>query len=105
VASPTGRGASASRLPHLAGSHFACGRGASPNDSSLYSLCMKTFAICLLLLAGCCSHPVQRFVPLTGESASTMLALDTKTGQVCWTVASDKEKPEELPLCKDLYKQ
>ena len=48
---------------------------------------VKVWALCLLLSLLGCERPYQRFVPFTGDNAST--ALDTKTGQSCITLPKE----------------
>ncbi len=39
------------------------------------------------------------------SGTSSGAALDTKTGQLCYTVAVEGEVTSEIPLCKDLATQ
>ncbi len=70
---------------------------------------------CLLLpMAGCSATSViasQRFVLVndpTGISdkiPSSALALDTRTGQLCYTLPGDFTNSRPLPLCSDLARK
>jgi|GEM_PF-3652406 len=70
---------------------------------------------CLLLpLAGCSATSVitgQRFVLVndpTGISdkiPSGALAMDTRTGQLCYTIAGTSAGAPALPMCTDLAKK
>jgi len=68
---------------------------------------VKVWALCLLLSLLGCERPYQRFVPFTGDNAST--ALDTKTGQSCITLPKEGfakgSQNGNFPFCYDLYKQ
>jgi hypothetical protein len=64
---------------------------------------MKTIPILLLLaLATGCQRPVQRFVPMSDNTA-----LDTKTGRRCNPdprLDLNRKPEDQYPLCYDLYK-
>jgi len=71
-------------------------------------------APCLLLIAGCSATSViasQRFVLVndtTGISdkiPSGALALDTRTGQLCYTLQGDFTSSRPLSLCSDLARK
>lgn len=65
---------------------------------------IAAISVILIALAGCCCHPVQRFVP-TGDG----MALDTKTGQQCMTIPKTADLTQQLKeggvgvFCYDLY--
>ncbi|MEG9432495.1 hypothetical protein [Terriglobus sp. ADX1] len=68
----------------------------------------------LLLLAGCSATSVvagQRFVLVndpTGISdkiPSGALALDTRTGQLCYTISGTSAGAPALPMCSDLARK
>jgi hypothetical protein len=71
---------------------------------------VKLLAPTLLVLAVGCERPYQRFVPFAGspDGATTGLALDTKTGQACFTGSKSmfpgKTSPGGYPFCYDLFK-
>lgn len=62
---------------------------------------------CAALGISACERPYQRFVPFSGDNAST--ALDTKTGQSCITLPkagfAKNSQNGSFPFCADLYKE
>jgi hypothetical protein len=64
---------------------------------------MRFFAAIMLLAIAGCSRQSQRFVPFVEDD--TILALDTKTGQTCFSYkqAAMPQSDTPMPYCVDLY--
>jgi hypothetical protein len=64
-----------------------------------------TILLCVILLTGCSSQP--RFKVVEGTNAPGVLAVDTKTGQMCRTNKRLDAQPIEqgLPYCVDLTRR
>jgi len=61
--------------------------------------------IVIVMLVFLIVRPQDEVGRFQSSGTSSGAALDTKTGQLCYTVAVEGEVTSEIPLCKDLATQ